>query len=223
MTITEIAYECVRDCADRGSSSEFTYEAFLLPDGENRFIEDPDYAGEMSSVWGALADACTRLYSAGKTCTTLSDPLEYDHTTGVVSLPSDCVASGVQNVFAELPGGRRINLGFSVYGAKLIADLAGVVGPNATIRVEYRPRVKRFRRSDVQPLDDEGNDPNPDISEWGLTDEMVGSIENYVMGRITLDKDPALALQLMNLAQNQWEELPDGQPGFGQRRITHRG
>ena len=217
MKLTEIAYECVRDCADRGSAqTEFTYENFIKPREENPYINDPDYSSPMNLVWATLSDACSRLYALGKTNSVRTDPLPIEN--GGVALPSGCTPMGVCNV---LVGRDRLwtNRGFSVVGKNLYIE--GHIWPDMQAIIEYRPAMPRFRRCDVLPLKEDGTDPNPDIEEFGLSEEMVGAIEDYVIGKITLDRDPGLAVQRINLALQAFDNFPDGNVGYSQRRVVN--
>lgn len=217
MKITEIAYECVRDCADRGDGQmEFTYENFIKPKDQNPYINNPDYSAPMMLVWTTLSDACSKLYALGKTNTITSEPM--DIVEGGILMPRGCNPMGITNVLVYY-GKNWINRGFGIDGKKVFIE--GHIWPGSKAKIEYRPAMPRFRRMDVLPLNEDGSDPNPDIEQFGMTEEMVAPIEDYVIGKLTLDRDPGIAVQRINLALQAFEDLPEGNVGLSQRRVVN--
>lgn len=219
LLLSRLAYECIKFAVDVPTGTDFLYADYC-----NRSFEyNSDFNMQSSVVWGRINTAIQYLYNMHKvsTFTKRLKVVQGDGTLPYAVLSKD-VGEVLNVVDVSSGNGSYTNLPFRRGRAETdtgVEDRVTIVGGIASdyVTVEYLRQPKRFTSDDIRQVTDT-EDPNIDLSEYGITPAGFDYIVNYTEAKVIELVDPVISAR-KEMEANSILQMINQEPRFSQDHI----
>ena len=217
MYLSRLIYECVKNVIYLGDEG-FTYESFVAGDYDNNL----DYATSINNVFTPLNKAIHRLSDRNK----IKNKVVGIGMVGVNGLADISDYSKdikkITNVFSLSSNGMYFRNEFREYGRDKIV----IMNPSSSsvYYMEYMQDIKHFTRDDFfkkEIADNEYEERDIDLKEYGITDTICSYIIEFVQGHLLENIDSSLANMHRAHAEQCFDDLETQQTSFSQR-VVHK-
>lgn len=228
MLLSKLVYLCIKNVIYLNDSS-FNYEAFL---GGN-FDSDPDYDTNINNVFSPLNEAIARL----------SDLERIPYKVEQVKLKKDTRYVETDNLTQETEENDKISINvkevhaigqfvqdkpkiieFKQVGNKVF--IVGDINSYLPIYIEYKEDIPHFSRDDIPEqyysTENELDDDDVDLKEYGISDSMCNYIIEYVQGKLEEQIEPSLANMHITRAETYFNNIRTIRPLFLQRVVENK-
>lgn len=218
LLLSRLAYECIRYAIEVPTGTDFLYADYC-----NRTFEyNSDFNVQSEMVWGRINTAIGKLYSNHKVSTFVKEYPVVKPKGGMPYAVLDADVGEVLNVVDFSMEAGYTNFSFRrnrTMGETKVEDRVNIVGGivGDSVMVEYYRQPKRFGPEDVKAVT-ETDDPNIDLSDYGLTPAGFDYVVSYVEAKVTELIDPVISARKQTEADSILTSI-NQEPKFSQDHI----